>query len=283
MSFASKPVRRVPLSDTENLVVGAVGGIAETCIQMPLITYKICVQEGRALPTSMGGWYRGVFANSASLAPITALQVAANGALERVVTGGTRDLSDMEKIGVAMGAGSISSVLYSPVDLVVIQQQKLGLDAGATVSHIVKTHGLPALWRGFMSCVVREAIYTAGYLGLGPICKDALQKNYATFRESELSASIVGSCIAGTVAAVLTHPVDTAKTCVQGDMTATTYPTARSALSTVYNKGGIGALYSGGLARTARLCGAFFVINNVREFAVNYKSKLEASKSNKIE
>jgi len=265
--------RRATLSDVENLVVGAGGGVIETCVQMPLITYKICVQEGRALPSSMGGWYRGVFANASSLAPITAMQMAANGAIERVVTQGKRDMSDAEKIGVAMGAGSVSALLYGPVDLIVIQQQKLGLGAGGTVSHLVSTYGPLSLWRGFMSTVVREAIYTAGYLGLTPIAKDFLQKSHPVFEKSELTASIVGSCIGGTVAAVLTHPVDTAKTCVQGDMSAATYKSARQAMGLVYEKGGVGALYSGGLARTARLCGAFFIINNIREAFVQYKSK----------
>ena len=32
------------------------------------------------------------------------------------------------------------------------------------------------------------------------------------------------------------------------------------------------ALYGGGLARTARLCGAFFIINNIREAAIDWKT-----------
>ena len=52
-----------------------------------------------------------------------------------------------------MAAGAASSVLYSPVDLVVIQQQKLGLDSpGATISAIVKEHGAAGMMRGFWSC-----------------------------------------------------------------------------------------------------------------------------------
>jgi len=270
--------RRASLTEGENLSVGAAGGIMETCIQMPLITYKICVQEGRALPGTMGGWYRGVFANAASLAPITAFQVMANGALENAVTGGTRSLSDLEKIGVAMGAGAVSSVLYTPVDLVVIQQQKHSLGLGATISKVTSEHGALSLWRGLLSCSVRESIYTAGYLGLAPVAKDALKRSSPMFEKSELSASIVSSCIGGTVAAILTHPVDTAKTCMQSDMHGQTYKTATRALFQVYEKGGIGALYNGGAARTARLCGAAFVINNVREFAIDYKTSLEKNK-----
>jgi hypothetical protein len=72
--MATSAKKHVTLSGPENVSLGAIGGVFETVIQMPLITYKICVQEGRALPKG-SGWYRGVFANASSLAPITALQV----------------------------------------------------------------------------------------------------------------------------------------------------------------------------------------------------------------
>jgi solute carrier family 25 2-oxodicarboxylate transporter 21 len=125
---------------------------------VPLITFKICVQSGKPFPSGIGGWYRGVVAAAAPLAPITACQVAVNGAIERAVTGGDRDLRDIERIGVAMAAGGVSSVLYSPVDLVVIQQQKRGLDSPfKTVSAITSERGVAGLMRGFSACVVRAA------------------------------------------------------------------------------------------------------------------------------
>lgn len=65
---------RVALTPVENLSVGAFGGALETCLQMPIITYKFCVQEGRALPTNFSGWYRGVFVQASTVAPITAIQ-----------------------------------------------------------------------------------------------------------------------------------------------------------------------------------------------------------------
>ena len=128
--------------------------------------------------------------------------------------------------------------------------------------------------RGFSACVVREAIYTAGYLGLAPIAKEYLVA-IRPLQGERAAGDIVGSCLGGTVAAMLTHPVDTAKTCFQSDMTGETYPNARTALRKVYDQGGVRALYGGGMARTARLCGAFFIINNVREYAVDWKTKRE--------
>ena len=72
------------------------------------------------------------------MAPLTALQMVANGAFESVATGGgARRLGDAQALGCALGAGAISALLYTPVDMTMIQQQKLGLGPAATVRALV--------------------------------------------------------------------------------------------------------------------------------------------------
>ena len=72
--------------------------------------------------------YRGVFVQAGSVAPLTAIQMVANGIIENFVSGGgKRALSDTETIGCAMGAGAVSALLYTPVDMINIHQQKLGM------------------------------------------------------------------------------------------------------------------------------------------------------------
>jgi len=113
------------LTDFDALMVGAIGGTLETSLQMPLITWKICVQEGRPKPTVLREWYRGVFINAGSLSPITAFQTFSNSVLQGLITFGThRKLSDMETMVCSGGAGALSAFIYGPVDLLVIQQQK---------------------------------------------------------------------------------------------------------------------------------------------------------------
>ena len=117
-------------------------------------------------------------------------------------------LSDAETIMAAAGAGAMSAVVYSPVDLLTIQQQKLGLDSvGKTVQTLVQSYGLRGLYRGFWSCVGREALYTAGYLGLAPVFTTRLVQDVPGLQERPLAASIIGACTAGTLAAITTHPV----------------------------------------------------------------------------
>lgn len=246
---------------------------------MPILTFKFCKQEGRALPTSIGGWYRGVGVQASTVAPITAIQMFVNGLLQRVaLRGEARALSDVESICTAAGAGAVSALVYSPVDLTTIQQQKLGLNPLATFQHVVKTYGVQGVFRGYCSCAVREAIYTAGYLGLAPVVTAQLSKNVGAFQDRPFAAGVAGACMAGTLSALLTHPVDTAKTCVQADLSGKTWPTARFALPKLMNEGGIPSLYKGGMARTVRLCGAFFVCMSLRDMAIDYKTSQQGQR-----
>ena len=281
----------VTLSPFENVLVGAVGGALETCLQMPILTYKFCIQEGRTLPKSVGGWYRGVGVQAGTVAPITALQFAANGMLQSILqtTRGVKSqdqLSNIDRICAAAGAGVISALVYSPVDLITIQQQKLDLNPIQTAKYIVSHYGMfgtSGLYRGFISCAGREAVYTAGYLGLAPVltaqfvpqCMDYIMNTAPPQDSQSLAVQFTGACIAGTIAAIITHPLDTAKTCIQSDLNSQTWHTARQSMRTLVATHGISSLYRGMIPRTVRLCGAFFVCLLVRDAAIHYKEKHE--------
>ena len=51
---------RASLTPLENTGVGIFGGCLETFLQMPILTWKFCAQEGRPYPR-FPGMYRGVF------------------------------------------------------------------------------------------------------------------------------------------------------------------------------------------------------------------------------
>jgi len=243
-------------------------------LQMPVLTYKFCLQEGRPLPSSISGFYRGVGVQAGTVAPITAIQFMFNGILQKaMLRGSTRSLSDGEVIAAAAGAGAISAIVYSPVDLLTIQQQKLNLNLWNTSKTLVANYGFSGLYRGFSACVAREALYTAGYLGLAPVITSRLAASSEYLQERPLAASILGACTAGTLAAITTHPIDTAKTCLQSDMEGVTWKSTFGAMKKLMRTGGIGSLYRGMLPRTVRLCGAFFVCLVVRDAAIEFKTQ----------
>jgi hypothetical protein len=261
------------LNEIENIGVGMVGGVTETCLLMPVLTAKFCLQEGRPLPKNIGGWYRGVFVQAGNVAPVTAVQVFLNGVFAKYAFGetDTNPLSDQKKILASTMAGAGSAVMYSPVDLVNIQQQKLEKSPMGTVKHIVGNGGVFSLWRGVSAMAIREGIYTAGYLGMAPVLSNYL----ATMpgREEKYLQNAIAACaVAGVTASLVTHPVDTCKTVVQADLAGTKFSSAMTAAPKLYAEGGIAAFYRGGLARCVRTVGAFIVVSSMREAMIQNKT-----------
>jgi len=252
--------------------VGAIGGATETTIQMPLLTWKFTRQEGRPLPTNLAGWYRGIFAQVMSIAPITAVQVMVNGLLERLIAG-KREPTDSERIYCSMGAGIVSALIYSPADLVTIQQQRRAKPLAETARLVMKQYGLySGIYKGFIACAIREGIYTCGYLGLAPVFSNGLKQRYQGSGYNVVGLYILGSISAALIAATITHPVDTVKTCVQADLDKKLYLNTRDAFVKLYQQSGFRVFFKGYLARTLRLCGAFFIISFIREKAIQWKT-----------
>ena len=290
---------RIPLSALENIVVGSAAGALETCIQMPLITYKFCSQEGRRLPTSIPEWYRGLLVQAGTVAPITAFQFCANGLLQMMVvrfdnirgspsspsSGVQRELTDSEMILTAAGAGSISALLYSPVDLITIHQQKLRMGMIETGQHIIQEYGWGknGFYRGFFPCMIREAVYVSGYLGLAPVLTSHLlvQSSTDTIHNESSSiiirspfvAGILGASMAGVFSALVTHPIDTAKTCIQSDFSGKIWPNLSTTVPKLIKTSGVSSLFRGFLSRTTNICVACFICMNAQEMAIEYKNR----------
>lgn len=265
---AAKP--RVLLDSSENLIVGSVGGMLETSVLMPVLTWKFCTQEGRPYP-KFPGMYRGVFVQAGSVAPITAVQMVANGVIEKAMGGGTRKLNDLETVGCAMGAGAFSAILYTPVDMTNIHQQKLSMNPLQTVQHLMKNHGVLSPWRGFCACAGREGIYTAGYLGIAPVLTSKIMSQPG-WESSYFLSSVIASTIGGVIANMASHPIDTCKTVVQADVKGEVYTSAITSFGLLLKDKGVRGLFLGGLARTIRTCGAFFIVSTLREQAIGNKS-----------
>ena len=188
-------------------------------------------------------------------------------------------LSDKESLASALGAGVLTSFLIGPVDLITIQQQKLRASPFRTIHHLVKTYGTISLFRGIGPTMLREAMYTSGYLGLSPVITHHLmQKNatnseykYPQFGRNPLLARMTGASIAGTLAAVITNPADCIKTCVQSDMTGEMYPNARATLYKMYKgeiEGGLSRTWNGLGPRIVRFNIAFFIFLSFQEIAI---------------
>ena len=151
----------------------------------------------------------------------------------------------------------------------------LGLAPSATVKHILAEHGVLRLWRGLGSTMLREALYTSGYLSVAPIITARIMQNEG-WGDRFWASAVLGSCCAGVIANVLSHPVDTSKTIMQADLAAATHPSARAAAGDLFRTSGLQAFYRGGFARTLRGCGAYFIVSSLREQSIVNKTERDS-------
>lgn len=225
----------------------------------------------------MPALYRGVGVSLASIAPICAVQFGVNGKLLAMAgAGGNQSETQSDQVKIACGAlaGVASALLGSPGELVMTLQQNSGKSFGATVGDIVSKYGVGRLFRGLEVTAVRDGVWCASYLALGPVLTEKMHTiNPKVFGEvdtasasQKASASAVGSILAGLVTVYGTQPVDTVKTVMQGEaMSVGTKASSSLAVAKrIYAEGGWQQFYKGAVPRGVRLVGAVFILGQAR-------------------
>ena len=182
---------------------------------------------------------------------LTGLQFPLTGAVRNVITGGKeRRLTDMEQIGAGFIGGVISGVVCAPMELVMIQQRRFGTSMLATPGQIVAEAGGTGLFRGLLMSCGREGVFTAGMLGLGPTLKRYASEKCGC---SQTTASIASAVGGGVIVATISHPMDTIKTCMQGDVSGKVYGSVVHTAKTLMSEGSMGRFFRGCTWRTGRM------------------------------
>merc|ERR1712032_1140674 len=103
--------------------------------------------------------------------------------------------------------------------------------------------GHTSCFRGLMPTCFREGIFAAAYLGVVPVLRTNLREIAPSANEEALRipAAVGGAAVCG----LLSHPFDTIKTCVQGDVERSTYGSVRHTAHAIWSQGGMAALYRG--------------------------------------
>jgi hypothetical protein len=263
------------LTALQNGAVGSLAGMIEMTMQQPWVAAKNAVQQGRSVPRSIPALYRGLGVSLSSIAPVSAIRFAINGHLLRVLSGTDTAPTDQVKVLCSTVSGATAAAITGPAELVMTLQQNSGRSFGATVKAVVETHGVARLARGYPATALRDSVWCAGYLALGPLFTREVHRlrpqtfgQYDTATASQkASASIAGCLAAGLVVVPLTQPVDTIKTVMQGE--AMKLPSGRGPgmLTTarrIYREGGLPRFYRGIVARGCRLVGAVFILGQAR-------------------
>ena len=190
------------------------------------------------------------------------IQFGVGGLLKKQVLGDSkRGLLPAEEMGCGLGAGMVSALVGTPLELVMIQQQRKG---GGTMETIKYTVNGGHLGRGFVGCAVREGLWTCGYLSIPPIVRKNLRENYPETFDSDDKARIPASLLGGLFACYLTQPFDTIKTCMQGDVERVTYGSLIDTGKKIMNESGIQGFYRGATFRYARMVLAVGMMDKIQ-------------------
>ena len=174
------------LNEAENTLLGITSGIIEVSVMQSTNYLKNASQQGLPFTLNPRVLYRGYVANCLNMGSVTGFQFFANGATKQLITGGvTRPLTPAEQIGAGFAAGSSSAILASPLELLMIQQQRKGGSMGGAAATVLSA-GPATVGRGLINTAMREGIYTAGYLGVGPAVREYIVQAVSDFGPSHL-------------------------------------------------------------------------------------------------
>jgi len=247
------------LSEAENVALGSVASFIQAVILQPTLYWKNASQQGLPFTMKPGVIYRGMSASLYSEVGSCGVQFFLTGALKHAIVGNTpRPLTDNETMLAALLGGSIAALYTSPLELIMIQQQRFGLSFPGTVKHIVQEHGMfNGVYRGLVSSVLRDGVYVWGLLGITPILQKHWESEYSL---NKTAAGFGASLVGGASCAVLSCPTDVIKTCMQGDLERKKYGSLTSTIRTI-SKQGMGTFFNGVGWRIANITGTVLIVN----------------------
>ena len=236
------------LSESENAGLGVFTAVVETSLLQPTLYWKNARQQRLPITLDPRIVYRGIGASLVNEAGQMALQFSLSGRLKEL-------LSDVP--AAALG-GLLAAAFASPVELVMIQQQRFGGSLLSTPLKIVQSHGVfgAGLFRGLGCAALRDAIYVGGMLGVAPAAQRSMTERGSV---GELWAAVGGSILGGLVGGIVSHPFDVVKTCMQGDLAQARYGGVFDAARALHAQGGAARFFDGCFWRTVNITATVLV------------------------
>lgn len=166
--------------------------------------------------------------------------------------------------------------------MIIIQQQRSGLSLGKQIHHIAQSYGYSKFSKGLITAICRESLFTACYLGLAGILRNALVvakpdlfASKTSPSEGNIASLLAASMGAGIFAGYLTHPIDTIKTRLQGELAPDSkFGTIRQTAALLWAENGLRSFYVGVLPRTGRICLAVLIFNQCNRHFTDLFHKL---------
>ena len=253
------------LSGGENVALGCITGVMAKACNYPFLVWKNAAQQGLPMVLNPLLVYRGLPMACLNLGGTNAVQFGATGVFQKWMAS-SGFVQDQVQVGGAFLGGAASGLPCSLWELCMIQQQRFGGSIGSTMSRLVSEHGAGVLGRGVTMALGRESMFTMSMLGVTPLIQEKLVERSGLDKNVALAAgSLAGALLAG----VVTHPMDTIKTCMQGDCAQAKYtgilPTGQAIVA---EHGLARGLFNGLFWRISLISTTFFLVNAFKQKTV---------------
>jgi hypothetical protein len=223
--------------------------------------WKNAKQQGLPFTLDPRVLYRGYIINTTQNGFCVMSQFFLAGVLKDFMTGGVaRDLGKGEKIASGVGAGVISSVVAGPLELVMIQQQVKGGGLLSTAGDIF-SKGPSTIWRGTTAMMAREGLYCGAFLGIIPVVREMVQEQFPDLSADQ--ARLGATFLAGPICSMASHPPDTIKTCLQGDIEGAKYKGYGQSARSLIAERGLPSLWAGAPWRIFRQFCCFLLFDKI--------------------
>jgi len=208
--------------------------------------------------------YRGTGASIFNECQMMGLQFGVTGFFQRIFrSDASHHVSRTQEMISATLGGAFTALFTSPVELVMIQQQRFGGNIFSVTTKIGKEFGFGSkgVFRGLSANIARDSLYVCGMLGVTPI----LQKYFMDHMDlGKQTAGLYASLLGGVISAVPSHPFDIVKTCMQGDIEQKVYRSFTQTFRALWNEGGVKRYFNGCFWRTINVVGTVYVANECR-------------------
>ena len=282
------------LTGFENVVLGTASGICQVFSTQPLLYWKNAAQQRLGFTINPRILYRGTLPSIINYSSLTAVEFYGTGKLRKIFSNqndnnnnnnkrnNNKRNNNRKKIGNSnvdedpltvgqillstIAGGILGGIVCGPLELIMIQQQRFGNTMISTISNILFNYRFNrGICRGLMSGMMREMLFSMALLGFTPITEHSLYR-YISQRKNNSAdhlnhfVPISASLIVSLGYCGLSHPIDTIKTCMQGDIEQETYKTFRHTVNILYKNGGIERIYRGFIWRCSLTTCVLFVL-----------------------
>eukprot|EP00927_Polykrikos_kofoidii_P045953 TRINITY_DN400_c0_g1_i3.p1 TRINITY_DN400_c0_g1~~TRINITY_DN400_c0_g1_i3.p1 ORF type:complete len:288 (+),score=39.75 TRINITY_DN400_c0_g1_i3:67-930(+) len=249
------------LSAVQNLSLGMVSGMLSKATNYPLLTCKNLSQQSVPLQFNLS-LYRGLPMAMMNLGSTTAVQFWFTGFFQKVLSGG-KPVSSSQQMAASFMGGVCSGIPCSVWELTMIQQQRFGGSIVSVPLGVMRKFGAHTILRGMICTIGRESLFTMAMLGATPVMQRSLVEDLGMESNTGLA---VGSLASAFFSTTLTHPLDTMKTCMQGDCEQKKYTNIRGTRQSLVDEFGMRAgLFKGLWWRMSLIATSFFLINKFKQ------------------